>query len=496
MRMSPSKEPIATPENAARRQPGNRTACLVALFYLATSLYIAAHRLFWYDEIFTATISRLPNWPTIWDAMAHYADLQPPTYYMIVSIFDHLLGPGEIAARIPSALSLAVGLLIVFDCTRRMADGLHGLMAIALLGCSLLPYYGYEARPYGMYFMFAASSLWIWIHTPSRSKLSAVLFGGSVFCAVGSHYYAALCLVPYAAWEIATWRPWRTPSAKMIAGCVGVLCAGALFYRQILGARAASARFWAPASFSVLRGMLTEFFPSGLFILALIMVWIALTGSRKESSIPPMSAGERVGWLFLLIPISGYVAAVTITNGFYYRYFMGLLSGLAVGFSCLLWRHFRNSRRVSAGILLFLSFTAIWRQLVVAQHPDRIDPFGGQQSKTKRIVQIEEGIRNDGKQFFVMDPQQILGLEAHYYSKHPAQYLWLDDGGKLNATARNLMSLGRYSRLTFWNVEDLKEHARRAVLIDPSARALDAMKQAGFAIRIRHEKPFKIIYLE
>jgi len=45
-------------------------------------------------------------------------------------------------------------------------------------------------------------------------------------------------------------------------------------------------------------------------------------------------------------------------------------------------------------------------------------------------------------------------------------------------------------------VEDLKEHARRAVLIDPSSRALNAMKQAGFAIRIRHEKPFKIIYLE
>jgi len=404
MRMSPSKEPIATPENPARRQPGNRSywsfaaACLLALFYLATSLYIAAHRLFWYDEIFTATISRLPNWPTIWDAMAHYADLQPPTYYMIVSIFDHLLGPGEIAARIPSALGLAVGLLIVFDCTRRIADSLHGLMAIALLGCSLLPYYGYEARPYSIYFMFAASSLWIWIHTPGRSKLSALLFGGAIFCAVGSHYYAAFCLVPYAAWEIATWRPWRIPSAKMIAGCVGVLCAGALFYRQILAGRAVWARFWAPASFSVLKGMLTAFFPSGFFILALIMVWIALIGSRKESSIPPMSAGERVGWLFLLVPISGYVAAVTVTNGFHYRYFMGLLPGLAVGFSCMLWRHFRNSRRVSAGILLFLCLTAIWRQLVVAQHPDRIDLFGVQTS-TKQIVQIEEGIRNDGKQF-------------------------------------------------------------------------------------------------
>jgi len=41
-----------------------------------------------------------------------------------------------------------------------------------------------------------------------------------------------------------------------------------------------------------------------------------------------------------------------------------------------------------------------------------------------------------------MDPQEILGLEAHYYSKHPAQYLWLDDGGELNAGARVLMSLG------------------------------------------------------
>ena len=115
-------------------------ALALAAFYLATTLHIASHRLFWFDELFSIAIARLPNWRNIWSALSHGADSLPPIYYMLVRLFDELFGPREIGARIPSALAMVAGLLLTFDCARRLTDGLHGLIAFSVLTCSFLTY--------------------------------------------------------------------------------------------------------------------------------------------------------------------------------------------------------------------------------------------------------------------------------------------------------------------------------------------------------------------
>src|SRR5208337_2782871 len=104
-------------------------------------------------------------------------------------IFGRGFGYGEVAMRLPSAIAMVVGLLITFDCARRLTDGLHGLIALSLLTCALLPYYGYEARPYAFYFMFSALALWVWTSTCDDSKLSALCFGAVLCLAVTMHYY-------------------------------------------------------------------------------------------------------------------------------------------------------------------------------------------------------------------------------------------------------------------------------------------------------------------
>src|SRR5271165_5167846 len=131
-------------------------ATLLAVFYFATSIYIASHRLFWFDEFFTVRIAQLPTWTMIWTALSHAADSLPPFYYMLVRTFGVLFGRSEVITRLPSALAMVAGLLLTFDCARRLTDGLHGLIALSVLTCSFLPYYGYEARWYAIYFMFAA----------------------------------------------------------------------------------------------------------------------------------------------------------------------------------------------------------------------------------------------------------------------------------------------------------------------------------------------------
>ena len=130
------------------------------LFYFVTSIYIAAHRLFWFDELFTLHIARLPSSDNHLDGaepMASMRCLRLITWWC--RLFDSLFGPGDVAARLPSAIAMVVGLLLIFDCARRLTDGLHGLIALSVATCSFLPYYGYEARSYAIYFMLAALSL-------------------------------------------------------------------------------------------------------------------------------------------------------------------------------------------------------------------------------------------------------------------------------------------------------------------------------------------------
>src|SRR5208282_5547330 len=148
-------------------------ATVLAAFYLATSLYVSSHRLLWFDEIFTVHMARLPDWATILTALSHGADSLPPLYYLVVRMFGNLFGHGEVAVRLPSTLAMVATLLITFDCARRLTDGLHGLIALALASVPLAGE-GFEARSYAIYVMFAALALWVWTYTGASERTSAI----------------------------------------------------------------------------------------------------------------------------------------------------------------------------------------------------------------------------------------------------------------------------------------------------------------------------------
>jgi mannosyltransferase len=172
------------------------SAGILAAFYFATSVHIGSQRVFWFDELFTIHIARLPGVTTIWTALSHGVDSLPPFYYMLVRLFGDLFGNSDVAARLPSALGLTASLLLIFDCARRLTDGWHGLIALSVPTCSFLPYYGCEARPYGLYFMLAALALWVWLCTRDGKKSSAIFFGIVLCLGVTMHYYFVLAWCP------------------------------------------------------------------------------------------------------------------------------------------------------------------------------------------------------------------------------------------------------------------------------------------------------------
>ncbi len=482
---------------------GLAVAGLLAVFYLVSSLYISSHRLLWFDEVITVHIARLPDWRTILTALSHGADSLPPLYYLVVRMFDQLFGHGEVAIRLPSTLAMVATLLITFDCARRLTDNLHGLIALAIAAGPLAGE-GFEARSYAIYVMFAALALWVWTYDGLSPRVSALLFGAVLFLGVNFHYYAVLLLVPYALWEVSRWKPWQPPSPKLTAGVIGVVVPAALLSHFILSfARNFSPGFWSRPSLRELTEIYSHIFVGGLFILALIVIWIVL-GNRTNKTVvlQPMQSGEAIGWLFLCLPLAGFAAAELKTNAFAVRYFLVLVPGVAVAFACWTWRNSHNVRRVSLGIFLLLATWGVAKQLQVVRRPSLVESPG-----TRDYLSLEGTLHAEGKRFFVFsDP--FLFLEAQYYSKYPSEcVLLLPRDFEQEAPAgrsspdpymhqRVELILSRYYPLQFWQTEQLREHAPQTALIKPTSDVLESAKQAGLDVEVRFSQPLKVLSLQ
>jgi hypothetical protein len=478
-------------------------AAILVTFYLVTSIYVASHRLLWFDEVFTVHIARLPDMATMLTALSHGADSLPPLYYLIVRASDKLFGHGELAIRLPSTLAMVATLLITFDCARRLTDGLHGLIALALASGPLAGE-GFEARSYAIYGMFAALSLWVWTRPWRSGKVSATLFGVVLFLGVSVHYYAVLLLVPYALWEISRWKPWQPPSAKLVAGIIGVVVPAALLSHFILSfSRRFATGFWSRPSLHELTEVYSHIFVGGLFLLCLIVIWIVLADrENKKFLLEPMQSGEAVGWLFLCLPLAGFLVAEMKTNAFAVRYFLALVPGVAVALACWTWRHFHAVQYVSMGIFLLLAGWGIAQQLYTVRHWRSLETPG-----TRAYLSLESALRQEGKQFSVFaDP--FVFLEAQYYSRYPAQCILLlpPDFNLGNTTGRSIpdpymhqrveVILSHYYPLQFWQLDQLREHAEGTALVGPTPEALDLIKKAGLQTDVRFAQPIRVVYLQ
>jgi hypothetical protein len=505
-----SKETAQTASSAHTKHPRHRSAAgsfiaaaILAAFYFATSIYIASHRVFWFDELFTMHIARLPDIKAIWTALGHGADSLPPAYYMVVRLFGDLFGNSEVAARLPSALALAAGLLLIFDCARRLTDGLHGLIALSVATCSFLPYYGYEARSYALYFMLAALALWVWFCTRDDKRSSAIFFGVVLCLGVTMHYYFVLCLAPFAIWEILRGKRGQLASPKLISGLVGAIVPAALLSPIILSfSRKFATGFWNRPSLVELRAIFPQLFPDGLFLLVLIVIWVVLADADKKNVVlQPMQSGEAIGWLFLCIPLIGFLLAEWKTNAFFSRYFIGVLPGVAIAFSCWVWRHFRNTAMVSVGIFLLLTGWGMATQMTVVRHPESIEATG-----IRQYLGLESSLAVEGKRYVVFS-NPLLFLEAQYYSNHPEEcILLLPSDFTPNVDPRRTspdpylhqrleLNLSQYYPMQFWRIDDLRNHAGEAALIEPPPDILNEVKQAGFNVEMRFSKPLTVAYL-
>ncbi|MEO8368102.1 MAG: glycosyltransferase family 39 protein [Candidatus Solibacter sp.] len=454
-------------------------ALLFAAFFLATSIYISTHRLFWFDEVFTTLTTRMPDWHTIWRALTE--DNSDPSafgFFIVARIFDQIFGPSELGIRLPSTLAMIAGMFITYDCARRLTNNLHGLIAMTVLTCSYLTYYGYEGRSYALFFMFASAALWAWIGRRSPVLL-AVIFASGVLV----HYYLILCLVPFALEEACDWRPWRLPSARLVSAASGALLGLALLSPQILrSTQVHGTAWWAAPVGRQVPSVFNEIFPPGLFLLAMAIVWISFADSHATATSAPISSAERTAWFSVLIPIAGYVIAKLVTHAFLNRYFIGMLPGVAVGFSCLVWRRYGDNLRVSVGILLLLGGYSVTMQTLTARHPEKIEAFGSAQERTKGMLDLEAELAAHGARYIVLDVYDLRFLEARYYTKHPERYVvWWSLTGALPHTP--------YYPFQRWLPSDVLQHAHEALFVDLQPERVADLQRFGLQTSVYKSGP-------
>ena len=233
-------------------------------------------------------------------------------------------------------------------------------------------------------------------------------------------------------------------------------------------------------------------FPDGLFLLALCIIWVVVIPSRNVE-MEAMPAAESLGWLYLCIPLAGWVVARLQSHAFHRRYFICVLPGVAIAFACWIWRRFRNTYRVSAGILLLLTTWGLAKQIQLIRNPEEIV-----QAETRQYLGLEDSLFKGGKKFMVFTDYSLF-WGGRYYSRRPEDCIFLLDARKdrLNILGIKLaLGLARYYPLQLWELDNLRQHVGEAALIMPDRETLDELKAAGFEVETRFSKPLEVVYLK
>ena len=72
-----------------------------SIVYFGLTFYRASRKLFWFDELFTVYLCRLPDFKSVWRAVLNGADFNPPVLYLVTRFSERIFGEGHIATRLP-----------------------------------------------------------------------------------------------------------------------------------------------------------------------------------------------------------------------------------------------------------------------------------------------------------------------------------------------------------------------------------------------------------
>ena len=206
-------------------------AAVVGLTVLAAVLrfFYLGHQGFWFDEGNTALLVK--QTPGSMLGLIPQTESTPPLYYMVAWAWVRIFGDTEAGLRSLSALAGVLTVPVVYAAASQLVGGWGsrttggsgvlartgvaagagaalgrraGLIAAALTACNpFLIWYSQEGRSYEVLVLFGALTLWAFARARSEPTVRA-LTAWVIACALAllTHYYAAMLIVPEAAWLV------------------------------------------------------------------------------------------------------------------------------------------------------------------------------------------------------------------------------------------------------------------------------------------------------
>jgi hypothetical protein len=101
----------------------------VSIVYFADIFLKAKEKCYWFDELCTVYLCRLPNFKMLWTAVLHGADFNPPLFYLLIRGARRLFGQGLIATRSPATIGVWLFGLCLFFFVSRHTDAISGFIA-------------------------------------------------------------------------------------------------------------------------------------------------------------------------------------------------------------------------------------------------------------------------------------------------------------------------------------------------------------------------------
>jgi 4-amino-4-deoxy-L-arabinose transferase-like glycosyltransferase len=213
---------------------------LLSAIYFADALLRASHKAFWFDELVTVYLCRLPTFHATWTAVLQGSDLNPPLFYLVTRASEHLLGEGPVATRIPSLLGFWVFSICLYAVAARRMGRVRGLIAALAPVFTLAYSYAYEARASAVVLAWCGLMLVCWQRTRESSssrgwQLVGWLLGFalSFTAALLTHVYAALLCVPFLLVELGHLIAKRSVRRDVCAALVAPLALVAPMYLQL-----------------------------------------------------------------------------------------------------------------------------------------------------------------------------------------------------------------------------------------------------------------------
>jgi mannosyltransferase len=215
---------------------------LAALLVLAAALRLSTLDLqsFWYDEAYTPVHVLHASFSATLRAMMH-SENSPPLWYLIEWVDYRVLGSGEFALRLPSALAGVATVPVAWAIGQELAGRRAAIIAAALLAVNpLFVWYSQEARAYGLFVLTASLALLFFLRAernPTPRRMAA--FAAAGVLALLSHYFAVFLLIPMALWLL----PARaTRRAALIA--IGALALAGLALLPLISAQGGHGTQW------------------------------------------------------------------------------------------------------------------------------------------------------------------------------------------------------------------------------------------------------------